>query len=197
MIKKTPVQEFQHIRQNGLIAMGLREDDELASVFITSGEDTIIVGTHGGMSVSFHENDIRPMGRTAHGVRAIRLGDEDFVVDAQPVYKPYVLTISENGYGKRTPFEEYNVQNRGGKGLKGYNITAKTGRIAGVAIVDDADDIMLIENGGVLIRMAAADINVYKRDTQGVILMRIEEGNRVIGVEAISNTEETEESGEE
>lgn len=193
MIKKTPVQEFQHIRQNGLIAMGLREDDELASVFITSGEDTIIVGTHGGMSVSFHENDIRPMGRTAHGVRAIRLGDEDFVVDAQPVYKPYVLTISENGYGKRTPFEEYNVQNRGGKGIKTMQVTEKTGKVAGLKVSDGTEDIVLMDNNGTIIRFACEQVSVIGRSTQGVRLMKLSQGAKVAAVEVVAHEEPEEE----
>lgn len=193
MIKKTPVQEFQHIRQNGLIAMGLREGDELASVFITSGEDTIIVGTHGGMSVSFHENDIRPMGRTAHGVRAIRLGYEDFVVDAQPVYKPYVLTISENGYGKRTPFEEYNVQNRGGKGIKTIQVTEKTGKVAGLKVSDGTEDIVLMDNNGTIIRFACEQVSVIGRSTQGVRLMKLSQGAKVAAVEVVAHEEPEEE----
>ena len=193
MIKKTPVQEFQHIRQNGLIAMGLREGDELASVFITSGEDTIIVGTHGGMSVSFHENDIRPMGRTAHGVRAIRLGYEDFVVDAQPVYKPYVLTISENGYGKRTPFEEYNVQNRGGKGIKTMQVTEKTGKVAGLKVSDGTEDIVLMDNNGTIIRFACEQVSVIGRSTQGVRLMKLSQGAKVAAVEVVAHEEPEEE----
>ena len=193
MIKKTPVQEFQHIRQNGLIAMGLREGDELASVFITSGDDTIIVGTHGGMSVSFHENDIRPMGRTAHGVRAIRLGYEDFVVDAQPVYKPYVLTISENGYGKRTPFEEYNVQNRGGKGIKTIQVTEKTGKVAGLKVSDGTEDIVLMDNNGTIIRFACEQVSVIGRSTQGVRLMKLSQGAKVAAVEVVAHKEPEEE----
>ena len=193
MIKKTPVQEFQHIRQNGLIAMGLREGDELASVFITSGDDTIIVGTHGGMSVSFHENDIRPMGRTAHGVRAIRLGYEDFVVDAQPVYKPYVLTISENGYGKRTPFEEYNVQNRGGKGIKTMQVTEKTGKVAGLKVSDGTEDIVLMDNNGTIIRFACEQVSVIGRSTQGVRLMKLSQGAKVAAVEVVAHEEPEEE----
>ena len=193
MIKKTPVQEFQHIRQNGLIAMGLREGDELASVFITSGDDPNIVGTHGGMSVSFHENDIRPMGRTAHGVRAIRLGYEDFVVDAQPVYKPYVLTISENGYGKRTPFEEYNVQNRGGKGIKTIQVTEKTGKVAGLKVSDGTEDIVLMDNNGTIIRFACEQVSVIGRSTQGVRLMKLSQGAKVAAVEVVAHEEPEEE----
>ena len=151
-----------------------------------------------------YENDVRVMGRDAAGVRGIRLDDGDEVVSAAVAAEgKSLLTVTENGYGKRTAVESYlrgedrQPQTRGGKGLRNYRLTEKTGLVAGAAIVDDTNDVMLIESGGVVLRTPAASINLYGRDTQGVILMRIEEGNRVIGVEAISNTEETEESGEE
>lgn len=193
MIKKTPIQEFQHIRQNGLIAMGLKEEDELAGVFITSGEDTIIVGTKNGMSVSFKEDDIRPMGRTAQGVRAIRLAEDDAVVDVQPAQKPYVLTISENGYGKRTPFEEYNVQNRGGKGIKTMQVTEKTGRVAGLKMVDGTEDVVLMDNNGTIIRFAGAQVSVIGRSTQGVRLMKLGQEAKVAAVEVVAPEPEEEE----
>ena len=161
-----------------------------------------------GMAICFNENDVRVMGRDAAGVRGMALDAGDSIVGAGIAAKgKQLLSVTEYGYGKRTDIEEYmrlgddgvrRPQQRGGKGLKNYNITAKTGRIAGVAIVDDEDDVMLIENGGVLIRMAAADINVYKRDTQGVILMRVEAGNRVISVDRVDREpEETADEHEE
>ena len=156
------------------------------------------------MAICFAETDVRPMGRDAAGVRGIRLDDGDEVVSAAVAAEgKSLLTVTENGYGKRTAVEAYlrgedrQPQTRGGKGLRNYRLTGKTGLVAGAAIVDDTNDVMLIESGGVVLRTPAASINLYGRDTQGVILMRIEEGNRVIGVEAISNTEETEESGED
>ena len=162
----------------------------------TDGDQDIMLATANGMSICFNENDVRVMGRDAAGVRGIALDAGDYVIGAGIAEKgKQLLTVTEFGYGKRTQIEEYmrlgedgqrRPQQRGGKGLKNYNITAKTGRIAGVAIVDDSDDVMMIESGGVLIRMAAADINVYKRDTQGVILMRIEQGSRVISVERLA-----------
>ena len=168
----------------------------------TNGENNILLATMDGFAICFNEADVRVMGRDAAGVKGITLLDGDEVVGAG-IAEPgkQLLTVTELGYGKRTEMNEYlrldesgarRPQQRGGKGLKNYNITAKTGRIAGIAIVSDEDDVMLIENGGVLIRMAASDINVYKRDTQGVILMRIEEGNRVISIERVDPEQEEE-----
>ena len=168
----------------------------------TNGENDIILATADGMAICFNENDVRIMGRDAAGVRGIALSEGDYVVGAGIAGEgKQLLTVTELGYGKRTEMVEYmrlgedgrrSPQLRGGKGLKNYNLTAKTGRVAGVAIVDDDDDVMLIESGGVLIRMAASDINVYKRDTQGVILMRIEEGNRVISITRVDREEDEE-----
>ena len=168
----------------------------------TNGENNILLATRDGMAICFNETDVRIMGRDAAGVKGITLSDGDEIVGAG-IAEPgkQLLTVTELGYGKRTELTEYmrldetgerRPQQRGGKGLKNYNITAKTGRIAGIAIVSDEDDVMLIENGGVLIRMAASDINVYKRDTQGVILMRVEEGNRVISIERVDPEQEEE-----
>ena len=194
-VKRLEVSALKNLRNNGIRALTLDEGDRLIDVLETHGSDRILIATHDGQAVCFDETDVRAMGRTAVGVRGIRLREGDYVVGAalaQP--GKTVLSITENGYGKRTEMNEYlrldetgerRPQQRGGKGLKNYNITAKTGRIAGIAIVFDEDDVMLIENGGVLIRMAASDINVYKRDTQGVILMRVEEGNRVISIERV------------
>ena len=166
----------------------------------TSGENNIILATAGGMAICFCETDVRVMGRDAAGVRGMALSGGDYIVGAG-IAEPgkELLTVTQNGYGKRTALEEYlrgddagekRAQSRGGKGLKNYNLTAKTGQVAGVAIVDDGDDVMLIENGGVLIRMAAADINTYKRGTQGVILMRLGEGNQVISVSRVDREDE-------
>ena len=181
-------------------ALTLSEGDELIAVMKTDGKQDILLASANGMVICFNENDVRVMGRDAAGVRGMMLDAGDYVVGAGIAAKAkQLLSVTEYGYGKRTEIEAYlrlgedgqrRPQNRGGKGLKGYNITAKTGRIAGVAIVDDADDIMLIENGGVLIRMAAADINIYGRDTQGVILMRLEAGSRVISVDRVDREPE-------
>ena len=189
-VKRLELASLNTARKAGIRALTLSAGDELIAVMKTDGKQDILLASANGMVICFTENDVRVMGRDAG----------DYVVGAGIAAKAkQLLSVTEYGYGKRTEIEAYlrlgedgqrRPQNRGGKGLKGYNITAKTGRIAGVAIVDDADDIMLIENGGVLIRMAAADINIYGRDTQGVILMRLEAGSRVISVDRVDREPE-------
>ena len=199
-VKRLELGSLNTARKAGIRALTLSEGDELIAVMKTDGKQDILLASANGMVICFNENDVRVMGRDAAGVRGMMLDAGDYVVGAGIAAKAkQLLSVTEYGYGKRTEIEAYlrlgedgqrRPQNRGGKGLKGYNITAKTGRIAGVAIVDDADDIMLIENGGVLIRMAAADINIYGRDTQGVILMRLEAGSRVISVDRVDREPE-------
>ena len=203
-VKRIRLDALYTARKAGIRALSLDDGDELIAVLKTNGSDNILLATRQGMAICFAETDVRPMGRDAAGVRGIRLDDGDEVVSAAVAAESKsLLTVTENGYGKRTAVESYlrgedrQPQTRGGKGLRNYRLTEKTGLVAGAAIVDDTNDVMLIESGGVVLRTPAASINLYGRDTQGVILMRIEEGNRVIGVEAISNTEETEESGED
>ena len=203
-VKRIRLDALYTARKAGIRALSLDDGDELIAVLKTNGSDNILLATRQGMAICFAETDVRPMGRDAAGVRGIRLDDGDEVVSAAVAAEgKSLLTVTENGYGKRTAVEAYlrgedrQPQTRGGKGLRNYRLTGKTGLVAGAAIVDDTNDVMLIESGGVVLRTPAASINLYGRDTQGVILMRIEEGNRVIGVEAISNTEETEESGED
>ena len=201
-VKRVLLSSLNTARKAGIRALTLNDGDELISVMKTNGENNILLATRDGMAICFNEADVRVMGRDAAGVKGITLSDGDEVVGAG-IAEPgkQLLTVTELGYGKRTELTEYmrldetgerRPQQRGGKGLKNYNITAKTGRIAGIAIVSDEDDVMLIENGGVLIRMAASDINVYKRDTQGVILMRVEDGNRVISIERVDPEQEEE-----
>ena len=203
-VKRIRLDALYTARKAGIRALSLEDGDELIAVLKTNGSDNILLATRQGMAICFAETDVRPMGRDAAGVRGIRLDDGDEVVSAAVAAEgKSLLTVTENGYGKRTAVEAYlrgedrQPQTRGGKGLRNYRLTEKTGLVAGAAIVDDTNDVMLIESGGVVLRTPAASINLYGRDTQGVILMRIEEDNRVIGVEAISNTEETEESGED
>ena len=207
-VKRLELASLNTARKAGIRALTLSEGDELIAVMKTDGKQDIMLASADGMAICFNENDVRVMGRDAAGVRGMALDAGDGIVGAGIAAKgKQLLSVTEYGYGKRTDIEEYmrlgddgvrRPQQRGGKGLKNYNITAKTGRIAGVAIVDDEDDVMLIENGGVLIRMAAADINVYKRDTQGVILMRVEAGNRVISVDRVDREpEETADEHEE
>ena len=197
-VKRIRLDALYTARKAGIRALSLDDGDELIAVLKTNGSDNILLATRQGMAICFAETDVRPMGRDAAGVRGIRLDDGDEVVSAAVAAEgKSLLTVTENGYGKRTAVEAYlrgedrQPQTRGGKGLRNYRLTGKTGLVAGAAIVDDTNDVMLIESGGVVLRTPAASINLYGRDTQGVILMRIEEGNRVIGVEAISNTEET------
>ena len=206
-VKRLELASLNTARKAGIRALTLAEGDELIAVMKTDGKQDILLASANGMVICFNENDVRVMGRDAAGVRGMMLDAGDYVVGAGIAAKAkQLLSVTEYGYGKRTEIEAYlrlgedgqrRPQNRGGKGLKGYNITAKTGKIAGVAIVDDTDDIMLIENGGVLIRMAAADINIYGRDTQGVILMRLEAGSRVISVDRVDREPEEPAQNEE
>ena len=206
-VKRLELASLNTARKAGIRALTLAEGDELIAVMKTDGRQDILLASANGMVICFNENDVRVMGRDAAGVRGMMLDAGDYVVGAGIAAKAkQLLSVTEYGYGKRTEIEAYlrlgedgqrRPQNRGGKGLKGYNITAKTGKIAGVAIVDDTDDIMLIENGGVLIRMAAEDINIYGRDTQGVILMRLEAGSRVISVDRVDREPEEPAQNEE
>ena len=201
-VKRIPFVALKTNRKTGIRAITLNEDDHLINVIRTEGNDNIIIASRDGMAICFNENDVRPMGRDAAGVRGILLGEGDYVIGAEKVVEgKTLLTVTENGFGKRTELVEYLrtgpdgekiPQGRGGKGLKNYNITPKTGPVAGCCMVGEHDDVMLIENGGVIIRTPAKDINVYKRDVQGVIVMRIEEGNQVVAVQSVENEEVTE-----
>ena len=205
-VKRIPFIALKTNRKSGIRAITLDEDDHLINVIRTGGNDNILLATAQGMAICFNENDVRPMGRDAAGVRGIMLTGDDFVVGAEKAEEgKTLLTVTVNGYGKRTELSEYLrtgangekcAQSRGGKGLKNYNITPKTGNVAGCRVVSDSDDVMLIENGGVIIRIPASSINVYKRDVQGVIVMRIEEGNQVVSLERVEQVEETEETAE-
>ena len=199
-VKRIPFIALNTRRTTGIRAITLDEGDQLINVMRTNGDNNMILATANGMAICFNENDVRPMGRDAAGVRGIMLTGDDFVIGAQVAQEgTTLLTVTENGYGKRTELTEYLrtgpngekvAQSRGGKGLKNYNITAKTGKVAGCCLVSDTDDVMLIENGGVIIRVPASSINVYKRDVQGVIVMRIEEGNKLVSLERVENEEE-------
>ena len=189
-VKRLEMTTLNTNRKGGIRALTLDEGDELMTVLKTSGTDRIIIATENGMAICFDEQEVRPMGRDAAGVRGIRLTDGDHVVGAVVAKEGVdLLTVTELGYGKRTDVEEYHVQGRGGKGMKNYNLTAKTGKVVGVQVVTDEDDVMLIEDNGIIIRMAATDINRYKRDTQGVRVMRVDDGARVISVQATEKEE--------
>ena len=201
-VKRLPFISLKTNRKGGIRAITLDEGDHLINVIRTNGNDNIILATAGGMAICFNENDVRCMGRDAAGVKGITLTGDDYVIGAEKAEEgKTLLTVTVNGYGKRTELSEYlrtgadgekAAQNRGGKGLKNYNITPKTGRIAGCRVVGENDDIMLIETGGVIIRIPAGAVNIYKRDVQGVIVMRIEEGNEVVSVERVEKLEEPE-----
>ena len=198
-VKRIPFIALKTNRKGGIRALTLDEGDQLINVIRTNGNDNIILATRQGMAICFNENDVRPMGRDAMGVRGIALSGDDVVIGAEKTEEgKTLLTVTENGFGKRTELNEYlrtgpdgekQPQQRGGKGLKNYNITAKTGAIAGCRVVGETDDVMLIESSGVIIRIPANTINIYKRDVQGVIVMRIEEENRLVSMERVDGVE--------
>jgi len=201
-VKRMQLSDIYTARKAGIRVLTLDEGDELIAVFKTTGEDNVLLATRGGMAICFNEQDVRCMGRMAAGVRGIRLGEDDCVVGATVAEEgKTLLTVTENGYGKRTPVESYLrgdvVQSRGGKGMKNYRLTEKTGSVAGAAVVGEDEDVLLVESGGVVIRMPVSGISIYGRDTQGVILMRVEEENRVISLQSTeAASEETEETKE-
>ena len=183
-VKRMEQAALKNIRQNGLRALTLDEGDELIAVIATTGNENILIATYKGMAVCFNENDVRPMGRQAVGVRGIRLREGDYVVGADSTAAGEAcLTITERGYGKRTKVEEYSVHNRGGLGIKNYSVTGKTGNIAAVRMVNAEDDILVISDDGTMIRMSCGGISMLSRSTQGVRVMRLLEGSRVIDVE--------------
>ncbi len=199
-VKRIPFIALKTNRKGGIRAITLEEGDHLINVIRTTGDENIILATRNGMAICFNENDVRPMGRDAAGVKGITLTENDYVIGAEK-WEPgkTLLTVTVNGFGKRTELSEYLrtgpegeeiPQNRGGKGLKNYNITQKTGAIAGCRVVGENDDVMLIENSGVIIRIPVNTINIYKRDVQGVIVMRIDEGNELVSMERVDYLEE-------
>jgi len=195
VVKRMSQSEFRNIRRTGIRALELNEGDELIQVLKTNGDETLMVVTHDGMSIRFDENDARPMGRNAVGVRAIRLREGDWCVAAVRAGDGVdLLTVTENGYGKRTSIAEYTVQNRGGMGLKTYNITEKTGKLIGAKKVTGEEDILLVSNDGTIIRMGVESVSRLGRSTQGVRLMRPNNGSAVV---AIARTEREDAAEEE
>ena len=190
-IKKTPVDEYKSARKTGLQAITLRENDEVIDVRLTDGEDNVVLVTRKGLSITFDEKNVRPMGRKSQGVIGIKLNEDDYVIGMESIVvgsKSTLLAITENGFGKRTELDEYRVQTRGGKGVITYKITPKTGDLVGIRIVDDTDDVMLITDTGTIIRMNVKDISILGRSTQGVTLMRTNEG-KVVSIEKITEKE--------
>ncbi len=194
-IKKTALNEYVSARKSGLLAITLREDDELIDVRLTDGQDNVVLVTKCGMCITFDEKDVRPMGRGAQGVIGIRLSDDDCVIGMESIItgsNATLLAITENGFGKRTELDEYRVQTRGGKGVITYKITPKTGNIVGIRIATDDEDVMLITDTGTIIRLKVKDISILGRSTQGVTLMRTNEG-KVVSIETISQEDQQEE----
>jgi len=189
LIKKTALKEYDSTRKTGLQGITLKEDDELIDVRLTDGEDNVVLVTRNGMCITFDEKDVRPIGRVSQGVIGIRIDEDDEVIGMESVIsggKATLLAITENGFGKRTELEEYRVQNRGGKGVITYKITPKTGKLVGVRIAVEGDDVMLVTNTGTIIRLKVDDISVLGRSTQGVTLMRTNDGGKVVSVETLS-----------
>ena len=197
LIKKTSLKEYDTSRKSGLQAINLKEDDELISVRLTDGEDNVVLVTEAGLCITFDEKDVRPIGRTGQGVIGIRLNEGDKVIGMESIISgnknATLLAITENGFGKRTELEEYKVQARGGKGVITYKITPKTGKIIGIRIATDDEDVMLITDTGVIIRLKVSDISVLGRSTQGVTLMRTNDGGKVVSIETLTPEEKEEE----
>ena len=191
IIKKTPVSELQNIRKGGLIVQSLREGDALIAVEYSMGDDEFIIASKKGKCVRFVEEDVRPMGRTAMGVRSINLAEDDAVVDMVKVVKGgNVLTVTELGMGKRTPEDQYPVHHRGGKGVLATQLTEKTGDLACLKMTAEGEDVMLIRDDGTIIRLPLDQVNIISRNTQGVRLMRVEAGTRVVSVEIVPHSDE-------
>ena len=194
-IKKTPLKEYDSSRKTGLLSITLKEDDELIDVRMTDGEDNVVLVTNKGLSITFDEKDVRPMGRTAQGVIGMRLDDDDYVIGMESILaanNATLLAITENGFGKRTELSEYRVQKRGGRGVITYKVTPKTGNIVGIRIANGDEDVMLITDKGTIIRLRVEEISVLGRSTQGVTLMRTNDGGKVVSIEIISPETETE-----
>lgn len=192
IIKRTPLKEFDNIRKKGLIALNLRDDDSLVWTRLTNGENELLVATYKGYAIRFSENDIRPMGRGAAGVHAIKLREGDSVVGMSILREGgRVLTVSENGYGRLTPIDDYRIQTRGGMGIKNYR--EENGNVAAIRVVDDNDDVIIINDSGVIIRIAVSEIRECARPSKGVRVMKIEDGGKVVALARIKHEEETEE----
>jgi len=195
IIKKTNLMEYNNSRKSGLQAIALKDDDELIDVRLTDGERNVVMVTHEGMAITFAESDVRAVGRVSQGVIGIRVDDDDYVVGMEPIYdeKGYLLAITENGFGKRTELDEYRVQIRAGKGVITYKVTPKTGKVVGIKIVNDDDDVMLITDTGILIRLDVKDVSILGRSTQGVTLMRANDGGKVVSVAKVTSEDAEEE----
>ncbi|MBW3567805.1 MAG: hypothetical protein KY410_07590 [Proteobacteria bacterium] len=192
-VKKTPLEQFSRPRTSGIIAIDLRDDDHLVGVALTDGKQDVFLQASNGKGIRFNEEDVRAMGRTAAGVRGIRLTKGERVTDLIIVGEGFILTATEHGYGKRTVSNEYPLQGRGGQGVISIQANERNGKVVGAKLVSDDDEIMLISDAGTLVRTAVSDISIYGRNTQGVRLIRVSEGERLSGVERIEPVDEGEE----
>ncbi len=195
LIKKTPLKEYDSSRKTGLLGITLKEGDELIDVRLTDGEDNVVLVTKKGMSITFDEKDVRPVGRVTQGVIGMRIDDDDSVIGMEPIIqggKATLLAITENGFGKRTELDEYRVQNRGGRGVITYKITPKTGDIVRIRVVNGTEDVMLITDTGTIIRLKVEEVSILGRATQGVTLMRTNDGCKVVSIETIEPEEDEE-----
>ena len=200
LVKKTPLNEYNTDRKTGLIAITLKDEDELIDVRLSNGKNNIVLVTKKGLCITFNEEDVRPVGRTAQGVLGIRVSDDDEVIGMETITENKdntLLAITENGFGKRTELDEYRVQTRGGKGVITYKITSKTGDIVGVRIANENQDVMMITDKGTLIRIGVKEVSILGRATQGVTLMRTNDGGKVVSIETISDEEKLEEDTED
>ena len=199
LVKKTPLNEYNTDRKTGLIAITLKDEDELIDVRLSNGKNNIVLVTKKGLCITFNEEDVRPVGRTAQGVLGIRVSDDDEVIGMETITENKdntLLAITENGFGKRTELDEYRVQTRGGKGVITYKITSKTGDIVGVRIANENQDVMMITDKGTLIRIGVKEVSILGRATQGVTLMRTNDGGKVVSIETISDEEKLEDDEE-
>lgn len=199
LVKKTPLNEYNTDRKTGLIAITLKDEDELIDVRLSNGKNNIVLVTKKGLCITFNEEDVRPVGRTAQGVLGIRVSDDDEVIGMETITENKdntLLAITENGFGKRTELDEYRVQTRGGKGVITYKITSKTGDIVGVRIANENQDVMMITDKGTLIRIGVKEVSILGRATQGVTLMRTNDGGKVVSIETISDGEKLEDDEE-
>ncbi len=193
IIKRTAIEEYSSTRKGGVRAIVLDEDDSLVRVKLTTGEENLIIGTRQGQAIKFSEQDVRTMGRVTRGVRGIRLKDDDYVVGMSKTDENgKLLIVTENGYAKRTEISEFKLQSRGGKGVTSYALSEKTGLVAGLKVVNEDEDIMIISSDGIIIRMPVSEINVYKRVTQGVKVMRLNEGVKVVTIGKTAKEDEEE-----
>jgi DNA gyrase subunit A len=197
VIKKTDLSSFSNPRAGGIIAMGVEQGDSVIAVEQSRGSDQIFLGTRDGMAIRFEETDVRPMGRTAYGVRGISLRDDDEVVAMDVVQEGgTMLTVTQNGYGKRTGLDEYRIQSRGGIGIINIQTSDRNGKVVGIAFVHDDDELMLISQQGKILRMVSRGVRAIGRATQGVRLIGVDEGDQVVSLAKLAEREEDENGSE-